>query len=96
MEPIAYAHFSSQVQGLFFLGLILGVLVIEICCSGRIIDKITAHLALRNGNVRTPAMCLWLGYPAVVLSAAGLILFGFSVDHHWHWIFGPLSFFLCK
>lgn len=41
-------------------------------------------------------MRLWLAYPAAVLSAIGLIVWGISVDRSWHWIVGQVAFVLCK
>ena len=64
MVPAAYEMYSPLIQGLLFLGLFLGTLVVEICCSGRLSDWIVERLAKRNGGVRVPEMRLWLAYPA--------------------------------
>lgn len=66
--PAAYAQYSPQIQGLLFLGLILGTLLSEIFCSGRLSDFIVAKLARRNNNIRVAEMRLWLAYPAALLS----------------------------
>lgn len=96
MEPAAYENYSLQVQGLLFISLLVGVVAAEILCSGRLSDRIMAILAKRNNNQRVPEMRLWLGYPAAIISAVGLLLWGLSVDNHWHWMVGQVAFFLCK
>ena len=70
MLPAAYVQYSPQIQGLLFLGLLLGTLFAEIFCSGRLSDQIVLRLAKKNGGVRTPEMRLWLAYPAALLSAS--------------------------
>ncbi|KAL1997927.1 hypothetical protein VTN02DRAFT_415 [Thermoascus thermophilus] len=70
MLPAAYAQYTPLVQGLLFLGLLLGTLFAEIFCSGRLSDYIVARLAKRNNNVRVAEMRLWLAYPAIVLTAS--------------------------
>ena len=70
MLPAAYVQYSPQIQGLLFLGLLLGTLFSEIFFSGRLSDSIIIRLAKKNGGVRVPEMRLWLGYPAALLSAS--------------------------
>ncbi|EPE03591.1 mfs transporter [Ophiostoma piceae UAMH 11346] len=94
IEPLAYEDKSPQIQGVLFLGLLVGVLIAEVFCSGHASDKLVMFLAKRNNNERQPEMRLWLGYPAAVLSAVGCILWGLSVDREWHWIVGQVAFFL--
>ena len=96
MEPMAYEDKSPQIQGVLFLGLLIGVLFAEVFCSGHASDKLVMFLAKRNNNERQPEMRLWLGYPAAVLSAVGCILWGLSVEREWHWIVGQVAFFLCE
>ena len=74
MEPAAYGTYRLQIQGLFFIGLIFGVLFAELFCSARLSDVIVRRLAKRNGGERLPEMRLWLGYPAALLSSIGLII----------------------
>ena len=69
MVPAAYANYSPLIQGLLFLGLFLGTIISEICCSGRLSDYIVKRLAKRNGGVRIAEMRLWLAYPAIVVTA---------------------------
>ena len=95
MEPAAYATYKLQVQGLFFLGLILGTVIAEVFFSGRLSDWLVMFLAKRNNGQRTPEMRLWLGYPAAVLSSLGLLIWGLSIDKEWHWITGQIAF-LCE
>lgn len=110
MLPAAYVQYSPQIQGLLFLGLILGTLFSEILCSGRLSDYIILRLAKKNGGVRFPEMRLWLAYPAALLSASkihlqtlrfldltspvGLIIWGISIDKAYHWIVGQIAFFV--
>jgi hypothetical protein len=60
MEPAAYATYKLQVQGLFFLGLILGTVFAEILFSGRLSDWLVIFLAKRNNGIRSPEMRVWL------------------------------------
>lgn len=69
MLPAAYPQYSPIIQGLLFIGLLLGTVVSEICFSGRLSDFIVMRLMKRNGNVRTPEMRLWLSYPAILMTA---------------------------
>ncbi|KAJ9501368.1 hypothetical protein H2202_003162 [Exophiala xenobiotica] len=94
MLPAAYIDYKPQIQGLLFVGLLLGTLFAEVCLGGHLSDILCARLAKRNGGVRVPEMRLWLIYPAGVLSAIGLIVWGISVDKGYHWIVGQIAFFL--
>ncbi|OJJ81491.1 putative MFS transporter, partial [Aspergillus glaucus CBS 516.65] len=94
MVPAAYASYSPLIQGLLFLGLFLGTLVSEICCSGRLSDWLVDWLARRNGNIRVAEMRLWLAYPAILVTAVGLIVWGISIDKNYHWMVGQVAFFL--
>lgn len=67
--PVAYGQYKPDIQGLLFIGLILGTLICEVFCSGGLSDDIVARLARGNGNVRVPEMRLWLVYPAVCITA---------------------------
>lgn len=96
MLPAAYESYTTQIQGLLFLGLIIGTVLAELLVSGRLSDIITSRLARRNNNVRTPEMRIYLGYPGAVLAAVGAIIWGLSVDRHWHWITGQIAFVLCE
>ncbi|KAK8085725.1 hypothetical protein PG997_006996 [Apiospora hydei] len=94
LVPVAYAEYSPQIQGLLFIGLIIGTLVSEIFCSGRLSDWIVVKLAHRNAGIKTPEMRLWLVYPAALLTAVGLIVWGVSVDRGYHWMVGQVAFAL--
>ncbi|KAL4943620.1 hypothetical protein BDV06DRAFT_234500 [Aspergillus oleicola] len=94
MVPAAYPDYSPLIQGLLFLGLLLGTVVSEVGCSGWLSDLIVERLAKRNGGVRVAEMRVWLGYPAIVLTAVGLIVFGVSIDKSYHWMVGQVAFFL--
>lgn len=69
MVPAAYEKYTPLIQGLLFLGLFIGTVVSEVCCSGRLSDYIVGKLAKRNGGVRVAEMRLWLAYPAILLTA---------------------------
>ncbi|KAI4244775.1 MAG: hypothetical protein LQ352_006719 [Teloschistes flavicans] len=56
MIPAAYVQYSPQIQGLLFLGLLLGTVFSEMFMSGRLSDSIVAKLAKKNGGVRLPEM----------------------------------------
>ena len=73
MLPAAYVQYSPQIQGLLFLGLLLGTLFSETFCSGRLSDYLVMRLAKKNDGVRVPEMRLWLAYPAALLSASKII-----------------------
>ncbi|EED14835.1 MFS transporter, putative [Talaromyces stipitatus ATCC 10500] len=92
--PDAYINDSPRTQGLLLIGLLVGLLVAEVVCSGNLSDKLMSYLAKRNGGIRVPEMRLWLGYPAAVVSSVGLVLWGVSVDEKWHWMVGQVAFFL--
>ncbi|KAB8200172.1 major facilitator superfamily domain-containing protein [Aspergillus parasiticus] len=94
MVPAAYATYSPLIQGLLFLGLFIGTLVSEVCCSGRLSDYIVKLLARKNEGVRVPEMRLWLAYPAILITAVGLIVWGISIDKNYHWMIGQIAFFL--
>ncbi|KAJ5536382.1 Major facilitator superfamily domain general substrate transporter [Penicillium frequentans] len=94
MVPSAYATYSPLIQGLLFIGLFLGTIVSEVCCSGRLSDYIVAKLSKQNGDYRVAEMRLWLAYPAILVTAVGLIVWGVSLDRDYHWIVGQIAFFL--
>lgn len=70
MLPAAYMQYTPQIQGLLFLGLLLGTLFSEVFCSGTLSDFIVYKLAKKNDGIRVPEMRLWLAYPAALLSAS--------------------------
>ena len=94
MLPAAYIDFTPLIQGLLFIGLLLGTLFAELFVGGRLSDVIVARLAKKNGGVRLPEMRLWLAYPAGLLTAIGLIVWGISVDKAYHWIVGQVALFM--
>ncbi|KAL4965558.1 putative MFS transporter [Aspergillus stella-maris] len=94
MVPAAYPEYSPLIQGLLFLGLLLGTVVSEVGCSGWLSDLIVERLARRNGGVRVAEMRVWLAYPAIGITAVGLIVFGVSIDKGYHWMVGQVAFFL--
>lgn len=68
MIPAAYPTYAPLIQGLLSLGLFLGTVTSEICCSGRLSDLIVERLSKRSDNIRVPEMRLWLAYPAILLT----------------------------
>jgi len=91
MIPLAYPSYTPQIQGLLFLGLIVGTLVAEAFFSGSLSDKIVARIALTRKTSRTPEMRLWLLWPAAAFTSIGLVLFGLSVQYNWHWATGQVA-----
>lgn len=71
-------------------------MVSEVCFSGTLSDWIVIKLGKRNNNEKTPEMRIWLAYPAAVLTAIGLVVWGVSVDRNYHWIVGQVAFAFCK
>jgi hypothetical protein len=69
MLPAAYPSYSPSIQGLLFIGLLLGTVVSEMLCSGRLSDALVARLAKRNGGVRVAEMRIWGVYPAILITA---------------------------
>ena len=94
MLPAAYLNYSPLIQGLLFIGLLLGTLFAEVFIGGRISDLMVVRLAKKNGGIRMPEMRLWLAYPAGLLTAIGLIVWGISIDKGYHWIVGQVALFL--
>ncbi|KAL6233361.1 hypothetical protein BDW75DRAFT_242079 [Aspergillus navahoensis] len=105
MLPAACPSYSPSIQGLLFIGLLLGTVVSEVLCSGRLSDALVARLAKRNGGVRVAEMRIWGIYPAALITAdfnwltgfcgeVGLILFGVSIDKSYHWMVGQVASFL--
>lgn len=92
--PVAYIQYQPQIQGLLFLGLILGTLFSEVLCSGTLSDFIVTKLAKKNNDVRVAEMRLWLMYPSILLATIGLIAWGISVDKGYHWFVGQVALFL--
>jgi hypothetical protein len=79
-----------------YIGLIVGTLISEVFFSGRLSDWIVIKQAKSRGNKKTAEMRLWLAYPAAVLTAVGLIVWGISIDQGYHWMVGQVAFALCK
>ncbi|GJC83679.1 hypothetical protein ColLi_06517 [Colletotrichum liriopes] len=88
MIPVAYIGHSPQIQGLFFIGLIVGTLVSKIFFSGKLSDWLVVRLAKRNGGGKTAEMRMWLAYPAALLTS------GVSIDKAYHWMVGQVDFAL--
>ncbi|KAF2451855.1 MFS general substrate transporter [Karstenula rhodostoma CBS 690.94] len=91
MFPVAYAQYPPQIQGLLFLGLIIGSLVSELFFSGALSDRIVLKAAKANNGIRTAESRLWLAYPAILLTSVGLIVWGISVDRQYHWMVGQVG-----
>jgi len=104
MVPAAYPSYSPQIQGLLFLGLIVGTVIAEAFFSGSLSDRLVRYLSRKRArsnedpdasvdahSMRSPEMRLWLYWPAVAFTAVGLVLFGCSVQLSWHWIVGQVG-----
>lgn len=93
--PAAYAQYSPAIQGLLFLGLLLGSWFAELFCSGRMSDWIVQKLNRKHEGSQIAERRLWLAYPAAVLSASkclahtNAILLLLTVDDSWPCHLGP-------
>ncbi|KAG8898196.1 hypothetical protein FRB99_007606 [Tulasnella sp. 403] len=91
MLPAAYPNYKPHIQGLLFLGLIIGTVVAEIFFSGSLSDRMVDRLSKSGRRPRTPEMRLWLFWPAAMLTAIGLVLFGLTIQYNWHWAIGQVA-----
>lgn len=94
--PTAYVQYKPEIQGLLFIGLILGTCFAEAFCSGSLSDWLVKRMTKKNDGVKVAEMRLWLAYPASLMTAIGLVLWGISIDKGYHWIVGQVAFFLSK
>ncbi|QRW01918.1 major facilitator superfamily transporter [Ceratobasidium sp. AG-Ba] len=67
MLPGAYPDYNPQVQGLLFLGFIIGTLISELLFSGGLSDYLVRRAALKNNGERIPEKRLLLYFPAAIL-----------------------------
>jgi hypothetical protein len=91
MFPAAYPTYTPQIQGLLFLGFIIGTLIAEFFASGALSDRLVRRLTRDERKARTPEMRLPLYAPAALLTCIGLLLFGISVQRGWHWATGQFA-----
>ncbi|QRV87744.1 major facilitator superfamily transporter [Ceratobasidium sp. AG-Ba] len=94
MLPGAYPDYNPQVQGLLFLGFIVGTLISELLFSGGLSDYLVRRAALKNNGERIPEKRLLLYFPAAILTTIGLVLFGCTVQLNWHWFIAQIATFL--
>ncbi|KAG9121182.1 hypothetical protein FRC07_002978, partial [Ceratobasidium sp. 392] len=94
MLPGAYPDYNPQVQGLLFLGFIVGTLISELLFSGGISDYLVRRAAAKNNGERIPEKRLLLYFPAALLTTIGLALFGCTVQFNWHWFVAQVATFL--
>ncbi|CEL63690.1 putative transporter C1529,01 OS=Schizosaccharomyces pombe (strain 972 / ATCC 24843) GN=SPCC1529.01 PE=3 SV=2 [Rhizoctonia solani AG-1 IB] len=94
MLPGAYPDYNPQVQGLLFLGFIVGTLISEMLFSGGLSDYLVQRAMERTNGERVPEKRLLLCFPAAVLSTIGLVLFGCTVQFNWHWFIAQIATFL--
>lgn len=66
MLPGAYPDYNPQVQGLLFLGFIIGTLISEMLFSGGLSDYLVQRSALKNNGIRIPEKRLLLYFPAAI------------------------------
>lgn len=81
---------------LLYLGLIIGTLISEVLCSGRLSDWLILQLTEKRNLTKTPEIRLWFAYPAALLTAVGMIVWAISVDRGYHWAVGQVALALCK
>jgi MFS family permease len=66
MLPGAYPDYNPQVQGLLFLGFIVGTLISEMLFSGGLSDYLVQRTARKNNGERIPEKRLLLYFPAAI------------------------------
>ncbi|KAJ5366841.1 hypothetical protein N7541_000782 [Penicillium brevicompactum] len=94
LVPIAYPDRSLIGQGVMFIGLLVGTLMAEALVSGRLGDHIIGRATARGDLPQTPEMRIWMGYPGVLLFAAGILTWGFAIENKYHIMISQLGFFL--
>ncbi|KKA28954.1 hypothetical protein TD95_000914 [Thielaviopsis punctulata] len=77
-------NWPSSSSGLIAVGTITGYFLALPFFSSS--DRLAARLTRKNGMVREAEMRLGVMLPAMVLSPAGLILYGLAAEHRLHWI----------
>ena len=90
------ALLTDGLNRLLYLGLIVGTLISEVFFSGTLSDRLVVRLAKSNNNKKTAEMRLWLAYPAAILTAIGLIVWGISIDKGYHFMVGQVAFAFCE
>jgi hypothetical protein len=70
MLPGAYPDYNPQVQGLLFLGFIVGTLISEMLFSGGLSDYLVQRAMERTNGERVPEKRLLLCFPAAVCTCA--------------------------
>ncbi|KAF8709440.1 mfs general substrate transporter, partial [Rhizoctonia solani] len=94
MLPGAYPDYNPQVQGLLFLGFIVGTLISEVLFSGGLSDYLVQRAMQKTNGERVPEKRLLLWFPAALLTTIGLVLFGCTVQLNWHWFIAQIATFL--
>ncbi|CAE6522640.1 unnamed protein product [Rhizoctonia solani] len=94
MLPGAYPDYNPQVQGLLFLGFIVGTLISEMLFSGGLSDYLVRRAMQKANGERVPEKRLLLYFPAAILTTIGLVLFGCTVQLNWHWFIAQIATFL--
>ncbi|KAF8681628.1 mfs general substrate transporter [Rhizoctonia solani] len=94
MLPGAYPDYNPQVQGLLFLGFIVGTLISEMLFSGGLSDYLVQRAMQKTNGERVPEKRLLLWFPAALLTTIGLVLFGCTVQLNWHWFIAQIATFL--
>jgi len=68
------------------------MLFAEVTMSGLLSDYIIKRLVASDRPMQ-PEMRFWTMYPAILLSALGLVLFGVGIEKEYHWMLIQLAFF---
>ncbi|KAF7312747.1 MFS polyamine transporter [Mycena indigotica] len=78
-------HQSVEISGLHYFALGLGVTGAS-QINARVMDRIYRRLKEKNGGVGEPEFRLPSMYPGTICTPVGLLITGWSVQNHTHWV----------
>ena len=86
-------NFNALQVGLIYIAPLIGG-ILGSAIAGKMSDILTRYMARKNNGIYEPEFRLVLALPVMVVTAFGLIGFGWSADTHDPWI-APTVFFGC-
>ncbi|KAK4862599.1 hypothetical protein LT330_002732 [Penicillium expansum] len=84
-------NFDAVGVGLMNLAPFIGA-VLGFPFGGQLSDKSILWLSKRNGGIYEPEMRLWLALPIVIISPAGILMFGLGLAYGVHWALLAIGF----